>query len=96
MITRGKILSHIKYDFHSERGDGSFVHLLYMPTPASGVKPTNASQAIKGSEKSSMSPEFLSGDKNSKQDAAKKGLRNLEQESATGGFYNNFREALGN
>ncbi len=60
-----------------------------MATPASGVKPTNASQAIKGSEKSSMSPEFLSGDKNSKQDAAKKGLRNLEQESATGGFYNN-------
>ncbi len=40
-----------------------------MATPASGVKPTNASQAIKGSEKSSMSPEFLSGDKNSKQDA---------------------------
>ena len=60
-----------------------------MATPASGVKPTNASQAIKGSEKSSMSPEFLSGDKNSKQDAAKKGLRNLEQESAAGGFYNN-------
>ena len=60
-----------------------------MATPASGVKPTNASQAIKGSEKSSMSPEFLSGDKNSKQDAAKKGLRNLEQESTEGGFYNN-------
>lgn len=60
-----------------------------MATPASGAKPTNASQAIKGSEKSSVSPEFLSGDKNSKQDAAKKGLRNLEQESATGGFYNN-------